>query len=179
MWACAVAKTDDNDWLMASTFLDMTLTCPESSDDKLPGGLKKFKSGLYAVPCGRYAFIRILRTLLNIYHIEPMDSEEIWKPLQTMSFHAKEKPEKWNINIYDADLHHKIRDLIRTHATAKAVVAAPGERFNNGILTNIDIAQRSRELAGTPPTIESLAREDDCLLQWPQVALASLIISYL
>ena len=127
----------------------MTLTCQESSDDKLPEGLKKFKCGLYAGPCGRYTFIRILRTLLNIYHIELMDSEEDWKPLQTMSFHAKAKPEKWNINIYAAVLQNKIRDLIRIHATTKAVIAAPGERFNNGILTNIDIAQRSRELADT------------------------------
>ena len=127
----------------------MTLTCQESSDDKLPEGLKKSKCGLYAGPCGRYTFIRILRTLLNIYHIELMDSEEVWKPLQTMSFQAKAKPEKWNINIYAAVLQNKIRDLMRIHATTKAVIAAPGERFNNGILTNIDIAQRSRELADT------------------------------
>ena len=127
----------------------MTLTCQESSDDKLPEGLKKFKCCLYARPCGRYAFIRILWTVLDTYHIELMDSEEIWKPLQTMSFHAKAKPEKWNINIYPAVLQNKIRDLMRIHATTKAVIAAPGERFNNGILTNIDIAQRSRELADT------------------------------
>ena len=49
----------------------------------------------------------------------------------------------------------------RTHAATKAVIAAPGERFNNGILTNIDIAQRSRELADTQSTIELLAREGD------------------
>ena len=78
-----------------------------------------------------------------------MDSEEVWKPLQTMSFQAKAKPEKWNINIYPALLQNTIWDLIRIYATTKAVIAAPGERFNNGILTNIDIAQRSRELADT------------------------------
>ena len=111
MKACVVAWTDDRDkcsWLKASIFLNMTLTCQESSDDKLPEGLKKFKCGLYSGRRGRYTFIRILRTLLNIYHIELMDSEEVWKPLQTMSFHAKAKPEKWNINIYPALLQNTI-----------------------------------------------------------------------
>ena len=89
---------------------------------------------MYAWPCGRYAFIRILWTVLDTYHIELMDSEEIWKLLQTMSFHAKAKPEKWNINIYAAVLQNKIRDLMRIHATTKAVIAAPGERFNNGMI---------------------------------------------
>ena len=85
---------DKNSWLKVSTFLNMALTCQESSDDKLPEGLEKFKCGLYAGRRGGYTFIRILRTLLNIYHIELMDSDEDWKPLQTMSFHAKAKPEK-------------------------------------------------------------------------------------
>ena len=67
----------------------------------------------------------------------------------------------------------------RTHAATKAVIAASGERFNSGILTNIDIAQRSRELADIQSTVELLAREDDCLMQWPQVALASLTKSSL
>ena len=56
---------------------------------------------------------------------------------------------KWDINIYFAVFQNKIPNLIRIHATTKAVIAAPGERFNNGILTNIDIAQRSREFADT------------------------------
>ena len=73
-------------------------------------------------------------------------------------------------------IQKKARDLIRSLATSKAVIAEPGAKFNKGILTNIDIAQRSRELADTQSTIKILERENDCLLQWPQVALASLII---
>ena len=103
---------DKSSWLKASTFLNMALTCQESSDDKLPEGLKKFKCGLYAGRRGRYTFIRILRTLLSIYHIEPMDSEEDWKTLRTMSCYVKAKLIKLNINTYAAAL--QVRDHMRS-----------------------------------------------------------------
>ena len=61
-------------------------------------------------------------------------------------------------------IQKKARDLTRTLATSKAVIAEPGERFNKSILTNIDIAQRSRELADTQSTIELLTREG---AHWP------------
>ena len=76
------------------------------------GGFEKFKCGLYPGGRGRYTSIRFLRTLLSIYHTEPMDSEEDWKTLRTMSCHVTAKLTKLNINTYTAALH--IRDPTRS-----------------------------------------------------------------
>ena len=103
---------DNGSWLKASTFLSKALERKESSIYKLSEGLKKFKCGLYSGRRGRYTSIRFLRTLLNIYHIEPMDSEEDWKTLRTMSCHVKAKLTKFNINTYAAAL--RVRDLMRS-----------------------------------------------------------------
>ena len=102
---------DNGSWLKAGTFLSMALERKESSIHKLSKGLKKFKCSLYSGGRGTYT-IRFLRTLLNIYHIEPMDSEEDWKTLQTMSCHVKAKLTKLNINTYSAAL--EVRDLMRS-----------------------------------------------------------------
>ena len=103
---------DNGSWLKASTFLSMALERKESSIHKLSEGLKKFKCGLYSGGRGRYTSIRFLRTLLSIYHIEPMDSEEDWKTLRTMSCHVKAKLIKLNIKTHADAL--QARDHMRS-----------------------------------------------------------------
>ena len=91
---------DNGSWLMAATFIASAIARGESSIHTLLEGLNMFNCRLYSGGRGHYTSIRFLRTLLSIYHIEPMDSEDDWKTLQTMSCHVKAKLTKLNIKTH-------------------------------------------------------------------------------
>ena len=103
---------DNGSWLRAATFIENALALKEWSIHTLSEGLQRFKCSLYSGGRKNYTSIRLLRTLLSIYHIEPMDSEEGWKTLRTMSCHVKAKLIKLNIKTHADAL--QVRDHMRS-----------------------------------------------------------------
>ena len=103
---------DNGSWPRAATFIANALELKEWSIHALSEGLQKCKCSMYSGGLKNYTSIRFLRTLLSIYHIEPMDSEEDWKTLRTMSCHVKAKLTKLNIKTHADAL--QARDHMRS-----------------------------------------------------------------
>ena len=103
---------DNGSWPRAATFIANALELKEWSIHALSEGLQKCKCSMYSGGLKNYTSIRLLRTLLSIYHIEPMDSEDDWKTLRTMSCHVKAKLTKLNIKTHADAL--QVRDHMRS-----------------------------------------------------------------